>query len=109
MTTIHGEITPLRKKVLVKTIEKGEQKTKGGIILPDDDGIDRGIRPRWAQVYRIGKDVDFLTIGEWVLMEHGRWSQGFTINDGTNQFDVRLIDNDCILGSSDERPADINV
>jgi co-chaperonin GroES (HSP10) len=109
MATIHGDITPLKNKVLVKTIEKGQQITKGGIIIPDDDGKDRGIRPRWAEVYRVGKGIDFVQEGQWVLIEHGRWSKGFTLDDGTGQFDCRLVDNECILGTSDKKPEDINV
>ena len=109
MNTIHGDITPLRNKILVKTMEKGEQITKGGLIIPDDDGQDRGIRPRWAEVYRIGKNIDFVKEGQWVLIEHGRWSRGFTIDDCKTKFDCRLIDNECIMGTSDEKPEDINV
>ena len=109
MNTIHGDITPLKNKVLVKTIEKGEQITKGGLIIPDDDGQDRGIRARWAQVYRVGRLVDFLKEGQWVLLEHGYWTRGFTIDTGKESFDCRMIDNDHILGVQDERPEDINV
>ncbi len=109
MNIIYGDITPLRNKILVKTIEKGEQKTRGGIIIPDDDGKDRGIRPRWAQVYAVGKNIDFVKKGQWVLIEHGRWSRGFTMDDGKGKFDCRLVDNNCIMGTSDERPEDINV
>ena len=109
MAIIHGDITPLKNKVLVKTIEKGQQITKGGIIIPDDDGKDRGIRPRWAEVYRVGEGIDFVQEGQWVLIEHGRWSKGFTLDDGTGQFDCRLVDNECILGTSDKKPEDINV
>jgi co-chaperonin GroES (HSP10) len=109
MNTVHGDITPLKNKVLVKTIEKGDQLTKGGLIIPDDDGKDRGIRARWAQVYRTGKHVDFLKEGQWVLVEHGYWTRGFTINTGEEKFDCRLIDNEHILGVQDEKPENINV
>ena len=50
MSIVHGNIIPLRNNILVRNLEKGEQKTKGGIILRDDDAQAHGIRPRWAQV-----------------------------------------------------------
>ena len=109
MSRIYGDIRPLKDKILVRSIEKGQQITKGGIIIPDDDAKDRGIRPRWAQVYKFGKKVDFLTEGEWVLVEHGRWSPAVTLNTGKKEFDIRLVDKDCILGTSDTKPENINV
>ena len=53
---VYGDIKPLRNKVIVRDIEKGQQVTRGGIILPDDDGKDWGIRPRWAKVYKVGSE-----------------------------------------------------
>jgi co-chaperonin GroES (HSP10) len=108
MTTVQGDIKPLRKKIIVRHLEKGQQKTAGGILLPDDDGVDRGIRPRWAQVYRVGAGIDFVKEGEWILIEHGRWSRGITLSQDGTEFDVRLVDNECILATSDEQPEHIN-
>ena len=45
MATIFGDIKPLRNNLIVRNIEKGERKTKGGIILRNDDGKEHGIRP----------------------------------------------------------------
>ena len=36
------KITPIRDKVLVINIESGSKMTRGGIIVPDDDGKERG-------------------------------------------------------------------
>ena len=55
MATAYGNLKALRNNIIVRHIDKGEQVTKGGIIIADDDGKDRGIKPRWAQVYRVGK------------------------------------------------------
>ena len=49
---IKGTITPLKKRVLVSDMHFGMTKTKGGIILQDDDGSADGIHPRWAKVYK---------------------------------------------------------
>ena len=74
--------TPIGNKVFVTEFDRGIQKTLGGIIIPDDDMKDRGIRPRWAKVHAVGPDVDDLVPGEWVLIAHGRWSQRITMSDG---------------------------
>ena len=90
-------------------MDMGQQVTKGGIIIPDDDMKDRGIKPRWAQVYRIGEGIDWLKEGDYVLMEHGRWSPGFELDDGNEKFDVRLADPNGILGVSDTRPEEAEI
>ena len=58
---IKGTITPLKKRVLVSDMHFGMTKTKGGIILQDDDGTADGVHPRWAKVYAIGKEQDDVT------------------------------------------------
>lgn len=35
---ITGEIRPLKNKVLVHNVESGARMSRGGIIIPDDDG-----------------------------------------------------------------------
>ena len=57
--TVENDITPLKKRVLVSDMHFGESKTKGGIILTDDDGSEGGIHPRWGKVYAIGDEVGF--------------------------------------------------
>jgi len=106
---VYGDIKPLRNKVIVRDIEKGQQVTRGGIILPDDDGKDRGIRPRWAKVYKVGSEIDFVKEGQWVYMEHGRWGRGVTLKKGNDEFDIRVADPDAILLVSDVPPEEIHV
>ena len=38
----HGSITPLKSRVLVSKMHFGETKSRGGIILVDDDGTGSG-------------------------------------------------------------------
>ena len=52
--TVENDIIPLKKRVLVSDMQFGATKSKGGIILLDDDGTEAGIHPRWAKVYAIG-------------------------------------------------------
>ena len=48
--TVEHDIKPLKKRVLVSDMHFGETKTKGGIILTDDDGSEGGIHPRWGSL-----------------------------------------------------------
>ena len=101
----HGEVEPLGKRVLVEGMQFGETKTKGGLILIDDDGETRGIHPRWAKVYAIGKRQEDVKVGEWILISHGRWSRAFILVDNKNvEREIRMIDEDDILMMSDDEP-----
>ena len=101
----HGEIEPLGKRVLVEGMQFGETKTKGGLILVDDDGATRGIHPRWAKVYAIGKRQEDVKVGEWILISHGRWSRCVILVDKKNiEREIRMIDEDDILMISDDEP-----
>ena len=101
--TVDYDITPLKKRVLVSDMHFGETKTKGGIIMMDDDGSEGGIHPRWGKVYAIGDQQEDVKVGEWVMVAHGRWSRGFKIKKKGVELEVRMIDeNDILLVSEDE-------
>ena len=101
--TVDYDITPLKKRVLVSDMHFGETKTKGGIILTDDDGSESGIHPRWGKVYAIGDQQEDVKVGEWVMVSRGRWSRGFKIKKKGVELEVRMIDeNDILLVSEDE-------
>ena len=101
--TVENDIKPLKKRVLVSDMHFGETKTKGGIILTDDDGSEGGIHPRWGKVYAIGDQQEDVTVGQWVMVSHGRWSRGFKIKKDGVELEVRMIDeNDILLVSEDE-------
>lgn len=106
--SVNGNIIPLRGNVLVINMEKGDKITAGGIITLDDNGKDRGIRPRWCQVYKIGEDINYVQPGQWILVEHGRWTWGLnvTIPEGNPDeiFHVQRIDPKCIMLVTDDRP-----
>ena len=110
MNTVKGKIRPLRNKILVKNIDQGMRKSKGGIILPSTDKLEQGaggIRPRWAEVYAVGSEINYLKPGDFVLMEHGRWTKGIQVEDDGEEFDLRVADPEGILGTSDSRPDDL--
>ncbi len=99
--TIEGTITPLKDNIIVVDIEEGTRKTFSGIIIMDDNMKDRGIRPRWSCVWSVGENVDYLTKGEWILIEHGRWTRGIELDSGET---IRMIDPDSILLVTAEDP-----
>ena len=102
--TVDNDITPLKKRVLVSDMHFGETRSKGGIILVDDDGSQSGIHPRWAKVYAIGNKQDDVKVGEWILVSHGRWSRAFKVKKDGVELEVRMIDENDILLVSDEEP-----
>ena len=73
---IRGKLTPLRDNILASDLEFGIQ-VQNGIIIPDDNMTERGIKPRWCKVHAVGPDVEDLVPGDWILADHGRWSYGF--------------------------------
>ncbi len=101
------KIRPILDHVIVQDMEFGEQKTKSGIIIVDDDGKQHGIKPRWAKVYAVGHKQEDVKPGDWILVEHGRWTRGHHIEleDGSN-ITLRRVDVDAIIASSDKKPSD---
>jgi co-chaperonin GroES (HSP10) len=102
--TVDYDITPLKNRVLVSDMHFGETKSKGGIILIDDDGSENGIHPRWAKVYAIGKEQDDVDVGQWVMVAHGRWSRAFKVKKQGTELEVRMVDENDILLVSDDEP-----
>ena len=103
-TVTDRDIKPLHKRVLVSDMFFGEKKTKGGVILLDDDGKESGIHPRWCKVYAVGSKQDDVKTGQWLLVAHGRWSRALKIVKNDQELDVRMIDENDILLVSDEEP-----
>jgi len=101
-----SQIKPVQAHILVSDMNFGEQKSAGGIVLKSDDGKSEGVKPRWCKVRAIGKNQTDVKVGDWVLVEHGRWTRGLELleDDGT-VVTIRRIDEEGILMLSDERPA----
>ena len=102
--TVENDITPLKKRVLVSDMHFGETKSKGGIILIDDDGSAGGIHPRWAKVYAVGNQQEDVKVGQWLMIAHGRWSRAFKVAKEGVELEVRMIDENDILLVSDDEP-----
>ena len=110
MKPIKAKFKPLRDNVFVSNMDFGERKTQSGIVLRSDDGKSEGIRPRWGRVWAIGPEQFDVKIGEWVLVEHGRWTRGISVVDDDNQeITVRQVEVKSILVVSDELPSDVQL
>ena len=106
MTVVKGKLVPIRNNILITEMDFGERKI-GSIIVQSDDGKSEGVRHRWGKVWAIGPEQTDVKVGEWILLEHGRWSRGATIEleDGS-ELVVRRADPNGILMVSDDKPDD---
>lgn len=105
---VTGTIRPLRDNVFVSDMDFGEQRTKAGVIVVSDDGKSTGIHPRWGRVWAIGPDQQDVDVGDWILVEHGRWTRTVKYEDSTGQaVDLRMVENKAIMIKTDERPNDV--
>lgn len=105
---IDGEIKPLRNSIIVTDMTFEGRQLSSGIVLLGDDGKTDGIRPRWARVYAIGPEQTDVRVGQWVLVEHGRWSRGLKISKAGQEFTIRRADPEAIIFVTDERPDNID-
>ena len=96
------KLIPLRDGIIVKDMNFDERVTNSGIVLVSDDGKNHGIRPRWAQVYAVGPEQKDITVGQWICVEHGRWTRGIKIEDDTGVHTIRRVDTKDIMLVSDE-------
>lgn len=104
---VKGKIVPIRDNILVSDMEFDARTTKTGVILLNDDGKETGIRPRWGRVWAIGSEQKEFKVGDWVLVEHGRWTRGIKVEDEDgSETVIRRIDNDCVMAVADERPTE---
>jgi Chaperonin 10 Kd subunit len=100
-----NEVQAIHDHVIVRDMSfDSYELTKGGIVMLGDDGKTDGIRPRWAQVYSVGPDQKDVQAGQWVFIEHGRWSRGVHVNVNGEEFIIRRADPDAIIFVSDQKP-----
>jgi hypothetical protein len=84
------------------------RQLSSGIVLLGDDGKTDGIRPRWARVYAIGPEQQDVGVGQWVLVEHGRWSRGVKVIKDGKEIILRRADPEAIIFVSDTEPDNID-
>ena len=44
-----------------------------------------------------------------MLIEHGRWTRSVDIDEGNGKTELRMIDEDAILGYSETKPDDVYI
>jgi len=107
-----GDVKAIGEDILVTNMYFGDEKSAGGIIIGNDNGKVRGIKARWCQVFDIGhrsKLKDSINIGDWIMLEHGRWSRQVLIEDSKGQdWVIQKADVDAILLVSEEQPAEVD-
>ena len=99
-------VRALHDHVIVRDMNFGARKLASGIFLLNDDGKTEGIRPRWAKVYAVGPDQKDVAVGQWVFIEHGRWSRGMEVEIDNEIFTLRKADPKCIIFVSDDEPTE---
>lgn len=94
-----------KNHVFVTDLESGPTKTKAGIIIPDDNMKNSGVRERWGKVWKVGPEVDDLKPGEWILVKHGRWTEGINLDMPEGTIKVWRVEYpDSVLLASDDCP-----
>lgn len=109
MNIVKGKIKPLNDNILVADMNFEEMKTASGIIIQSDDGKAHGVKPRWCRVWAVGPEQKEVSVGEWILVEHGRWTRGVTVQEDGKEFVIRRVENISVMLRADERPADIHI
>jgi len=104
------KVRALSKDILVVDMDMGDMTTTSGIVIQSDDGKAHGVKPRWAKVYKVGSEVDIdVKVGQWVLIEHGRWTRKINIDDGEGVKDFQKVEIKSIMAVADERPDDFYI
>ena len=99
-------LKPLSDNVIVIDMNFGEQVSKGGIVITSDNGKAHGVHPRWAKVYAVGPEQTDVKVGQWILIEHGRWTRGIKIEDAEGEKIIRKAEVKSMMLVSDEQPTD---
>ena len=98
------QLQPLKDSVIVSDMVFDARITTSGIYIPNDNGKSLGIRPRWGQVYAVGPEQQDVVPGQWICIEHGRWTRGIDVEDENGKVTLRRVDPKDIMMMSDEKP-----
>lgn len=99
-----ANIKAVNDKVIGRMVNppSGHKTLASGIIIKDKDMDVSGIGPRWFEVHSVGPEApSFVKAGDFVLVEHGRWSNKLTV--GLDDY-IWLLDNEKILMIAEGNP-----
>jgi hypothetical protein len=103
------ELKTIHDHVVVQEMNFDARVLSSGIVLLNDDKKTAGIRPRWAKVCMIGPEQKHVSVGQWILVDHGRWTRGLDVTSDDGKTVIRRVDSDAILAVSDEQPLDESI
>lgn len=107
---VKGKVVPIKDHVLVSDMDFGMQKTESGILITSDNGKSSGVKPRWGKVWAIGPDQKDVKIGEWICIEHGRWTRTIELEQEDGSIlELRRVETNAIMMSADEKPSDVDL
>lgn len=107
---VKGKVVPIRDHILVSDMDFGEQVTKSGLVIMSDNGKSAGVKPRWGKVWAIGPEQTEVKVGEWIMVEHGRWTRTIEVEqDDGSILELRRVETAAIMMASDEKPNDVDI
>lgn len=102
---VKGKIVPIKNNVLISNMEFGEETSNGGIVMLSANGKSEGIHPRWGKVWAVGPQQHDIKVGEWILIEHGRWTRTIELEmEDDSILELRMVELKSVIMSADERP-----
>jgi co-chaperonin GroES (HSP10) len=105
-----GTITPLHDKVIVADMNFGDEQTESGLIIQSTNAKGTGVVPRWARVWAVGPQQQDVKVGEWILIEHARWTRTIEYeNEDGSITELRMADLDAIMLAADEKPSGVMI
>lgn len=99
-----SDIEAIEDHVIIDIIESTGERVVNGLIRPGEDSTERGIRPRWARIAKVGPKQEDVQAGQWALVKHGEWTRGVLIGDKV----YRRINPKEIFLVSDVEPEGVN-
>jgi hypothetical protein len=75
------KVRALGKHIICINADFGDQVTPAGLILKSNIEQSQGITSRWFQVFTVGPKITWLKPCDWVLVEYGRWTTQFILED----------------------------
>lgn len=95
-----NNIKPMRDCVLVSELYESwnnERVLNSGVILAADTFKASSLKARFCKVFAVGDDIDWLEKDQWILVEHGRWTEKISVElDGENRY-INKVDPEAIL------------
>lgn len=104
------KIKPINTKILFQFVEDLDNsqfhgKSKGGIYIVEHDHEQVKL-PRWGKVLNVGRDVELVAKGEYILMEALGWTNGMTMTGNVHDDRFWFTDESKVMCVTDEAPTE---